>query len=98
MRMPFATNNVIEIEASHYHAVARVRNVMGDRIHVAFEAGYVPWSDAPVLVRRQGTETAVGARILHASGPTATIELLDTTPTIGSDDLANVHDTMTDGA
>ena len=98
--MSFATNDVIEIEASQYRAVARVRNVMGGRMHVAFETGYVPWSDDPILVRRYGesAESAVDARILHASGPTAMIELLQVTPTNSSDRLVPVRDTMTDEA
>jgi len=98
--MPFANNDVIEIEASQYRAVARVRNVMGDRMHVAFETGYVPWNDDPVLVRRygDGAETAVDARILHASGPTAMLELIEVTPTNSSDRLTAVRDTMTDEA
>lgn len=75
--MSFVTHDVIEIEASQYRAVARVRNVMEDRIHVAFETGYIPWTDDRVLVRRLGEapETAVAGRILHASGQTAMIEL-----------------------
>lgn len=97
--MGFANNDVIEIEASQYRAVARVRNVMGDRMHVAFETGYVPWNDDPVLVRHYGdSENAVDARILHASGPTAMIELIELTPTNSNDRLAAVRDTMTDEA
>ena len=96
--MTFVTNDVIEIETSQYRAVARVRNVMGDRIHVAFETGYIPWNDDPVIVRRfgEGVELAVDARILHASGPTAMIELFEVAPTNGSDRLAPLRDTMTD--
>jgi len=98
--MPFVTNDVIEIEAAQYRAVARVRNVMGDRMHVAFEGGYIPWSDDPLLVRRAGeaAESSVDARIVHASGPTAMIELLEVAPTNGGDHLAAVRDTMTDEA
>jgi hypothetical protein len=98
--MAFATNDVIEIEASQYRAVARVRNVMGDRIHVAFEGGYVPWSDEPILVRRHGdaVENATSARILHASGATAMIELVEVTPANSADRVVAFRDTMTDEA
>ncbi|MBX3209008.1 MAG: hypothetical protein KF764_28505 [Labilithrix sp.] len=97
--MSFTTNDVIEIEASQFRAVGRVRNVMGDRIHVALENGYLPWIDDPVLVRHAGdvAAPAVDARIVHASGPTAMIELLDVTPSAGSSDrLPPTRDTMTD--
>lgn len=97
--MAFVNNDVIEIEASQYRAVARVRNVMGGRMHVAFETGYVPWNDDPVVIRRCGDpENAVDARILHASGPTAMLELIEVTPTNGNERLVAVRDTMTDEA
>ncbi len=95
--MPFVTNDLIEIEASQFRAVARVRNVMGARLHVAFEAGYVPWSDETILVRRYGdpAENTLEARIIHVSGSTAMLELREVLPTI-SGDGNGLRDTMTD--
>ncbi len=100
IRMSFAISDVIEIEASQYRAVGRVRNVMGDRMHVALETGYLPWIDDPALVRRFGdaVEKAVDARILHASGSTAMIELVEVMPSNSTDRLAPLRDTMTDEA
>lgn len=75
----FGNNEVVEIETSQYRAIARVRNIQGDRIHVAVESGYLPWIDDPVNVRSANAPNSAGfdARIVHASGSTALIEILD---------------------
>lgn len=100
LKMPFAINEVIEIEASQFRAIARVRNVQGDRIHVALEQGYLPWIDDPVLVRRLGESPTIGvdARILQASGTTALLELLEVRASASSDRLPQIRDTTTDEA
>src|SRR5262245_11515748 len=96
--MPFTNNQIVEIASSQFRALARVRNIEGDRLHVAIErGGYLPWSDEPVLVRHLGDTAGVDARILHAAGVTALIELLVVTPA-STDRLPNVRDTLTDEA
>jgi hypothetical protein len=86
--MSFSTNDIVEIETSQYRAVARVRNVDGDRLHVALDpGGYLPWVDDPVLVRPAADPSIViDARILHAGGVTALIELIDIADAAGSTD------------
>jgi hypothetical protein len=98
--MSFTTNDVVEIETLQIRAFARVRNVDGDRIHVALErGGYLPWIDDPVLVRLAGDTSSPGidARILHAGGVTALLELFEVAPAAASSDrLPDPRDTMTD--
>ena len=99
--MSFSTNDVVEIETSQYRAVARVRNVDGDRLHVALDpGGYLPWVDDPVLVRPAADPSIViDARILHAGGVTALIELIDIADAANSTDrLPAVRESYTNEA
>jgi hypothetical protein len=72
----FAIHEMIEVEMMTFHALARVRAVDGDRLHVALEPGsYLPWIDAPALVRGPGALEGVDARVLRACMTTALLEL-----------------------
>jgi hypothetical protein len=86
--MSFSNNDLLEIETAQYRALARVRNIDGDRLHVALEQGaYLPWIDDPVLVRPASNPSIViDARILHAGGVTALIELIDIVDAANSTD------------
>lgn len=97
--MSFAINEVIEIESSQFRVTARVRNVEGERLHVAIErGGYLPWTDEPVIVRRVGEAAPAGvdARVLHAAGTTALIELIVVVATSSEGPLATARDTLTE--
>jgi len=85
----FAINEIVEIECSQFRATARVRNVEGDRIHVALDSGYLPWTDDPVSVRRAGESPAanIDARIVHVSGTTALLEIIEISAAASSNQL-----------
>lgn len=71
--------DLVMIDAGNIESLARVRSCSNDRIHIALEQGqFLPWTDEPVTVRRCNdlmarTQTA---RVVHASGATATLEMV----------------------
>lgn len=74
--MAFSNNDVIEIACGQFLATARVRNVDHERLHVAIEHGYLPWTDDPIFIRLvSDPSVVVEARILHVSGVTAHLEI-----------------------
>lgn len=97
--MSLSNNDVVEIETAQLRVLARVRNVQGERIYVAIErGGYLPWTDTLVLIRAAtGTSPGVEARIVHASGSTALLELLPGPATAeGSAPQLDARDKATD--
>lgn len=75
----FTTGDLVMVDAGNIEAIARVRSSSGDRLHIALEQGaFLPWTGDPVTVRRCNDLNARShaARIVHASGATATLEMI----------------------
>jgi hypothetical protein len=80
----FGNGDLVEVEVGSFRALARVRDVDGETIHVALEqGGYLPWIDDLARVRRFGdaAKRAFDGRILHSCASTAMIEVLGRAPT-----------------
>jgi hypothetical protein len=95
----FATHELIEIDMTSFHAIARVRDIDGARLHVALEPGsYLPWIDAPAFVRRtDSNDEPIEARIISATMTTALLELRLPAPTAAPPQGPS-RDTVTDEA
>jgi hypothetical protein len=77
----FTTNDIVMVDAENIVSIARVRSFSDGRLHIALEhGGFIRWTESPVTVRRCNDLTAPvhGARIVHASTATATLEMIPT--------------------
>jgi hypothetical protein len=75
----FTIGDLVMIDAGNIETLARVRSCSNDRVHIALEQGqFLPWTDDPVTMRRCNDLMARthSARVVHASGATATLEML----------------------
>jgi hypothetical protein len=75
----FTIGDLVMIDAGTIESLARVRSCSQERVHIALEQGqFLPWTDAPVSVRRCNDlmARAHAARVVHASGVTATLEII----------------------
>jgi hypothetical protein len=75
----FTIGDLVMIDAGNIESLARVRSCAEGRVHIALEQGqFLPWTDDPVRVRRCNDLMARvrSARVVHASGVTATLELI----------------------
>lgn len=75
----FTIGDLVMIDAGNIESLARVRSRTEERVHIALEQGqFLPWTDAPVSIRRCNDlmARAHSARVVHASGVTATLEMI----------------------
>lgn len=75
----FTIGDLVMVDTGNIESLARVRSCANDRVHIALEQGqFLPWTEAPVTVRRCNDLMArtQSARIVHASNATATLEML----------------------
>jgi hypothetical protein len=71
--------DLVLIDTGNIESLARVRSCDNVRIHIALEQGqFLPWTDHPVTVRRCNDLVARihSAKVVHASGATATLEMI----------------------
>lgn len=78
MSVDLVIGDLVEIDAANLVAIARVRSIEGDRMHLALEqGGFVQWTDETVFVRRCGGAGASwDARITYAGASTVTLEVV----------------------
>jgi hypothetical protein len=83
---PFGTGDRVEVDTSsslrapRVRALARVRESLSGRLHIAFEIGeYLPWIDGDVQIRHLGGDPthSCTAKILHAGSTTALLQVID---------------------
>jgi hypothetical protein len=75
----FTIGDLVMIDAGNIESLARVRSRTEERVHIALEQGqFLPWTDVPVTMRRCNDLMARvhSARVVHASGTTATLEMI----------------------
>lgn len=75
----FTIGDLVMVDAGNIESIARVRSCANERVHIALEQGqFLPWTDEPVSIRRCNDLMARthAARVVHASGVTATLEMI----------------------
>ncbi len=75
--------DLVEVDAANLVALARVRSIDGDRMHLALEqGGFVQWTDEVVRVRRHGdvADRSWDARVTYSGASTVTLDVLGPTP------------------
>jgi hypothetical protein len=80
MTVPDLTiGDLVLVDTGNIESLARVRACDNVRIHIALEQGqFLPWTGEPVTVRRCNDLVARihSAKVVHASGATATLEMI----------------------
>lgn len=82
MGVDLLIGELVEIDAANVVALARVRSIDCDRMHLALEqGGFVPWVEEAILVRRFGDASlSWDARVTYSGASTVTLEMLGRTP------------------
>lgn len=78
MAVDLVVGDLVEVDAANIVALARVRSIDGDRLHLALEqGGFVPWVEEAIVVRRFGdADRGWEARVTYSGASTVTLEVL----------------------